>query len=169
MSKIPTLLFVAASIALATTTLDERTLGFTTDGASNGPTRPAISQQGPAVTAISAGRLGQFTAETLPNGVHVQMMADTGATVVTLTESDAQRIGFDMEWLEFNTPIRTANGSAMAARITLDSLSVGGIKMHDVSAIVVRAGLLEHSLLGMSFLGAISRFEIKGDQMVLYR
>jgi aspartyl protease family protein len=169
LSKIPTLLFVAAGIALATTTLDERTLGLASNDAGNGPSRPAINHQGPAVTAISAGRLGQFTAETLANDVHVSMMADTGATVVTLTESDAQRIGFDMEWLEFNTPIRTANGTAMAARITLDSLSVGGIEMRDVSAIVVKAGLLEHSLLGMSFLGAISRFEIKGDQMVLYR
>jgi len=168
LNRVPLLFLVAAGIAMATAMLDESTLNIALSD-NTGPTRPVISSHGSMVTAISAGQRGQFTAETLVNGVHVQMMADTGATVVTLTSFDAQRIGFDLEWLEFDRPIRTANGTALAAGITLDKLSVGGIEIRDVSAIVVKPGLLAHSLLGMSFLGAISRFEIKGDQMVLYR
>ncbi len=169
LNRIPLLFLVAAGIAVATGMIDESTLNFVAEDPDTGPSRPAISRSGPSVTAISAGQRGQFTAETLVNGVHVQMLADTGATVVALTTSDAQRIGIDLEWLEFDRPIRTANGTALAAGITLDTLSVGGIEIRDVSAIVVGEGLLGNSLLGMSFLGAISRFEIRGDQMVLYR
>ncbi len=169
LNQIPLLILVAAGIAVATGAIDESTLNFASSDQENGPARPAISRNGPAVTAITAGQRGQFTAETLVNGVHVRMLADTGATVVALTTSDAQRVGIDLEWLEFDRPIRTANGTAFAAGVTLDNLSVGGIEIRDVSAIVVGPGLLDTSLLGMSFLGAISRFEIKGDQMVLYR
>ena len=169
LNRIPLLFLVAAGIAIATGTIDKSTLNLASSDRDSGPTRPTVSRNGPAVTAISAGQRGQFTAETLVNGVHVRMLADTGATVVALTASDAQRIGIDPEWLEFDRPIQTANGTAFAAGITLDTLSVGGIEIRDVSAIVLGDGVLENSLLGMSFLGAISRFEIKGDQMVLYR
>lgn len=169
LNRIPLLFLVAAGIALATGTINESTLELASGQRENNTPSPATSRNGPAVAAISAGLRGQFTAETLVNGVHVQMLADTGATIVALTNSDARRIGIDLEWLEYDQPIRTANGTALAANITLDSLSVGGIEIRDVSAIVVGPGLLEKSLLGMSFLGAISRFEIKGDQMVLYR
>jgi len=169
LNKLPLMFLIAAGIALATGAIDESTLRFALGEDDTRPAQPGISRVGPAVTAITAGERGQFSAETLVNGAHVQMLADTGATVVALTSSDAQRIGIDLEWLVFDQPIRTANGTAMAAGITLDSLSVGGIEIRDVSAIVVGPGLLQKSLLGMSFLGAISRFEIKGDQMVLYR
>lgn len=169
MSKIPMLIAAAGLIAIAATTLDDKTMSLASQPEATGPERPVVSNRGPVITAISADRVGQFHAETLVNGIHVPMMADTGATVVALTSEDAERAGYDPEWLEFNRPIRTANGTAMAAGIVLDTVSVGGIEIRDVSALVVRPGLLEQSLLGMSFLGAISRFEIKGDQMVLYR
>jgi len=120
------------------------------------------------VTAISADRNGQFTASALVNGVHVEMLADTGATLVVLTAEDAERIGIDLAWLNFDTPVQTANGVAMTAKTILDEVSVGGIPVRDVDAIVTRAGLLTHSLLGMSYLGALHRFEIKGDQLVLH-
>ena len=97
------------------------------------------------------------------------MLADTGATLVVLTAEDAERIGIDLEWLEFNTPVQTANGTTMTAKTILDDVSVGGIEIRDVNALVVRHGLLNHSLLGMSYLGALSKFEIKGDQLVLHR
>lgn len=121
------------------------------------------------VIAISAGHQGQFMAATLVNGVHVEMMADTGATLVVLTAEDAERIGIDLEWLEFDTPVQTANGKAMTARTVLDHVNVGGIEVRDVSAIVSHPGQLSHSLLGMSYLGKLTRFEIKGDQLVLHR
>ncbi len=169
LNRIAPMFLVAAGIALAAGAINESTRDLASSEQESSPARPAVNRNGPSVTAISAGQRGQFTAETLVNGVHVQMLADTGATVVALTNSDAQRVGIDLEWLEYDRPIRTANGTALAASITLDRLSVGGIEIRDVSAIVVGPGLLENSLLGMSFLGAISRFEIKGDQMVLYR
>lgn len=121
------------------------------------------------VTAISAGDRGQFSVSALVNGVHVEMMADTGATLVVLTAEDAERIGIDLEWLEFNAPILTANGRAMTARMVLDNINIGGIEVSNVNALITQPGLLTHSLLGMSYLSKLTKFEIKGDQLVLYR
>ncbi len=149
------------------------------DGHLNGPdTRQSAIQSQPAtqavstqqrVVAISAGSHGQFTAATLINGVHVEMLADTGATNVLLTAEDAERIGLDLEWLNFDIPTLTANGKAMVARIILDEVSVGGIKIRDVRAAVAQPGMLHISLLGMTYLGKLAKFEIKGDQLILYR
>ncbi|MBZ0215251.1 MAG: TIGR02281 family clan AA aspartic protease, partial [Fimbriimonadaceae bacterium] len=89
--------------------------------------------------------------------------------LVVLTAEDAERIGVDLEWLEFNAPILTANGRAMTARMVLDNINIGGIEVSNVNALITQPGLLTHSLLGMSYLSKLTKFEIKGDQLVLYR
>ena len=127
----------------------------------------AVSSKKGRITAITANANGQFHAAALVNGVHVDMLADTGATLVVLSNDDADRIGIDPGWLDFNVPIKTANGTSKAASIVLDEIVVGGIRVRDVEALVAKPGLLDTSLLGMSFIGAISRFELRGNQLVL--
>ena len=119
------------------------------------------------VTAITADRSGHFQVATLVNGIHVNMIADTGATLVVLTEEDALRSGIEPGWLDYNVPVQTANGQAMTARITLEEIRVGGIIVRDVDALVAEPGDLQKSLLGMSFIGKLHSFELKGDQLVL--
>ena len=55
-------------------------------------------------------------------------------------------------------PSETASGRVGAARVTLDHVAVAGARVDHVEALVVRDGL-PHSLLGMSYLGRLSRFE----------
>ena len=52
----------------------------------------------------------------------------------------------------------TANGVARAARVKLDEVSVSGAEVRDVDAYVIESGL-STSLLGMTYLGRLSRFE----------
>jgi len=101
-------------------------------------------------------------------GAHVRFLVDTGASVVALTANDAQRAGVDMDALMFNAPVRTASGQSFAAHVRLASVSVGGVELHDVDAIVMPEGL-SHSLLGMSFLGRLSRVEATPGSLILRR
>lgn len=109
---------------------------------------------------------GHYWAQGQVDGTEVRFLVDTGASVVALTGEDAKRLGFDPQFLTFNVPVHTAGGEARAARIHLSSLSVGGARVEDVDAMVVQQGL-STSLLGMSYLGRLSRFEATPQALVL--
>jgi aspartyl protease family protein len=109
---------------------------------------------------------GHFWAEGVVNGTRVRYLVDTGASSVAFTPVDAQRLGLEPSGLTYDTPVHTANGDAMAARVKLASVSVAGARLADVDAIVVNHGL-PISLLGMSYLGRLSRFVATRDQLIL--
>ena len=125
------------------------------------------SRAGPRKVAIRANRSGHFLVSTVVNGRHMEMMADTGATLVVLHYEDARRLGYGPSSLNYNAVMMTANGRAKAARITLDRVRVGDITVRDVEALVAERGLLSYNLLGMSFIRRLSRFELRGRQLVL--
>ena len=60
----------------------------------------------------------------------------------------------------------TANGPARAAAVKLDNVAVGRAEVTGVEAFVIDKGL-ETSLLGMTFLGRLSKFEATPDALVL--
>lgn len=119
------------------------------------------------VVAVTADRSGNFHIATVVNGTHVDMLADTGASVVVLTYRDAQRVGIDMDALKFVIEVTTANGKTLGAATTIDSLSVGGIEVRDVRAMVSQPDILHDSLLGLTYLKRIGSFQISGDQLIL--
>lgn len=123
---------------------------------------PAPAQQ----AAVRKAADGHFWAEAEVNGAHVRFLVDTGATTVALTETDARRLGLDPSALDYSTGVRTAAGETRAAQIKLASVSVAGARVNDVDALVVREGLTA-SLLGMSYLGRLSRFEATQSALVL--
>ena len=49
--------------------------------------------------------------------------------------------------------VATASGMSKAYRITLDTISVGEIRLHNIEAMVIEGNFPVHVLLGMSFLG----------------
>ncbi len=116
---------------------------------------------------ISAGHGGRFFVEAMIDGSHVQLVADTGATLMALTAEDAQRIGINFGDLDFLYRHRTANGVARATHVVLDEIAVGPVKVGNVRASVSEPGLLHVSLLGMSYLSQLTSFQIRGDQLVL--
>lgn len=110
---------------------------------------------------------GHFEADTQINGRTVRMMIDTGATSTVLTARDAERAGLDTSALNYQVPVATANGQALAARVVLSDIVVGAITRSNVPALVASDGMLEQSLLGMNFIGTLSGFDIRGDRMIL--
>jgi aspartyl protease family protein len=115
---------------------------------------------------LTKGVDGHYWAQGDVGGTQVRFLVDTGASSVALTGDDAQRLGFDPKSLVYDVPVHTAGGDTHAARINLPSLSVGGARVRDVQAMVVRDGLTT-SLLGMSYLGRLSRFEATPEALIL--
>jgi aspartyl protease family protein len=109
---------------------------------------------------------GHFWAETRINGRSVKTLVDTGASLVALTAADARRAGVTVRPKDFVHKVNTANGQTAAARVTLQTVEVGTIKLRNVEAIVLRDGL-SVSLLGMSWIGEVRSVKVKGAEMRL--
>jgi aspartyl protease family protein len=116
---------------------------------------------------VVRGAGGHFRLPTRVNGVTLPMLFDTGASVVTLTHEDAMRAGIPVDRLDYSVMVYTANGTATAARVRLESVAVGSIQRRRVEALVARQGTLDGSLMGMSFLETLSEFAVRGDRLVL--
>ncbi len=119
---------------------------------------------GPAHIARSAD--GHYWAEADIDGRAVRVLVDTGATVVALTRTDAQRLGLRLVPADFVHTVETASGPVKAASVELKQVAVAGARVTKVRAVVVEQGL-PHSLLGMSYLGRLSAFEARPTGLTL--
>ncbi|MFI4933277.1 MAG: TIGR02281 family clan AA aspartic protease [Caulobacterales bacterium] len=116
--------------------------------------------------SIAKSSDGHFWADADVDGHPVHFLIDTGATYVALTSDDAQKLGIDLSSLNYNATVTTANGPARAAPVKLGVISVGRAEVSSVDAFVIDRGL-GTSLLGMSYLGRLSKFEATPDAMIL--
>ncbi len=109
-----------------------------------------LAGKGAATAVLQALPNGQFVTEGRINGKLVRMMVDTGATMVSLSRSQAIQLGLS---LQGGRPIavHTANGVVQATQIVLSSVRVGAIERREVPA-VIQDSSLPIVLLGMSFL-----------------
>jgi aspartyl protease family protein len=119
-----------------------------------------------ASRAILKASDGHFWANGEVNGRTVRFLVDTGATAVALTPDDAQRLGIDPAQLHYGYKVVTAGGQIRAASVRLASITIAGARLDDVDALVIEKGL-DTSLLGMTYLGRLSRFEATRGALVL--
>ncbi|MBI1650601.1 TIGR02281 family clan AA aspartic protease [Hyphomicrobium sulfonivorans] len=119
------------------------------------------------VVELAAQDNGHFNTHAEINGRPVEVMVDTGATMVALSFEDAERAGLYLRDQDFTRSVHTANGVARVAPVTLDRVSIGGITVRNVPAAVTEPGRLKTSLLGMSFLSRLSRFDMRQGRLVL--
>lgn len=117
---------------------------------------------------IKANDSGHFETEAEVNGSSIDVMVDTGATLVALTYEDAARAGVHLKPSDFTHEVRTANGVAKVAPIELGSISIGDITVRNVRGAVTERGKLHKTLLGMSFLSRLSRVEMRSNALVLH-
>ena len=111
---------------------------------------------------IPASGGGHFVTTGAINGRAMQFMVDTGATLVALSQIDADRLGLDYRSGP-RTLIQTANGSVQAHLVTLTTLRIGSVEVNNVNAIVIPAAM-PMVLLGNSFL---NRFQMRRDNDVM--
>ena len=101
------------------------------------------------------------------DGVEVEFLADTGATTVVLSDSDARNLGIDPDKLAYLGEADTANGTVLTANVSLKDVELGPFRDAKIRASVTK-GAMEGSLLGMNYLG-LFRIEIDQDKMILSR
>lgn len=115
---------------------------------------------------VARRRDGHFYLQAEVNGTSVLFLVDTGATQISLTMRDAERIGLELTPAHWVGTVQTANGAVRVAPIRLESVIVGPIAAYNVAA-HVNSGDMEGSLLGMSFLERLSSYEVRGDRLYM--
>ncbi len=111
---------------------------------------------------IPVGAGGHFTTDGAINGRAVRFMVDTGATLVSMSRAEADRLGIDLRGAR---PVRTmtAAGVAEARMLPLRRVRVGEVEVYDVMALVTEAPM-PYILLGNSFL---DRFQWRREHDVM--
>lgn len=123
-----------------------------------GPVAAPVAAPVRRITLMADGG-GHFTSPGRINGQPVQFLVDTGATVLTLSESQAARIGLNHRAGQ-RIRVRTANGEITGHQVQLTAVEVDGHTSYNVAAVVLPADL-PYVLLGNSFL---SRFRLQRDE-----
>ncbi|WP_260294402.1 retropepsin-like aspartic protease family protein [Sedimenticola hydrogenitrophicus] len=125
-----------------------------------------FAQRQMAEVKIWADTKGSYNTVGSINGRMVDMLVDTGATSVAMSETEAKRLGIPYRIKGEKTGVRTASGFARAYAVTLDQVQVGELTLQQVEAVVVEGNSPHRVLLGMSFLGRVN-MQHKGSLMVL--
>lgn len=131
------------------------------------PSEPRSGKMGEAVLTRAEG--GHFYADAYVNGQRVRFMVDTGASRVVLSYEDAQRIGLDPASLSYTMAVSTAAGLTMNAAAKLDYVMIGQLRIDGVKAAVAKPGMMDGSLLGMSYLERLDGYQIKGNTLRLWK
>jgi aspartyl protease family protein len=122
---------------------------------------------GGRVAEIDIGASGHFETTASLNGRPVHVLVDTGATYVALSERQARQLGILLAAGDFKHTARTANGENKVALATLDRVKIGSVEVRDVEVMVSKGDVLPVTLLGMSFLSKLKRFEVHADTLSL--
>jgi len=111
---------------------------------------------------LKRGLDGHYRTEALINGQKVNVLIDTGATGVAISQAVADKLN-----LKSINAIRTntANGDSIGYMVRLESVKVGGVTANNVSAMIA-PGLDGDVLLGMSFLGRMDVRLFKGEMTI---
>ena len=132
------------------------------------PDTPAArAEHGGYVVELKSGSDGHYHAEAEINGRAVQVLVDTGATMVAMTYEDAEAAGIFVTDKDFTHRTATANGAARVAPIMLNRVTVGDITVRNVRGVVSEPGALGITLLGMSFLGQLERVDMRSGTLIL--
>ena len=116
------------------------------------------------IVTIAPDPRGMYHTPGAINGQPVQFLVDTGATTVAMNAIEARRLGVDYLLRGQPVAVATASGRSQAWFVELNEVSVGGIKIHNIGAVVLEGGFPQQILLGMSFL---SQLQMQRNGMLL--
>ena len=131
------------------------------------PRAPAIQAPLGRKMELTADRRGHYTADFRLNGRPIAALVDTGATLVAINASTARRIGITLHPDDFRYKVETANGPTKAASAMIDNLQIGRIVVDNVQAVVLQDKALSGTLIGMSFLNRLGKFEVKNGTLLM--
>ena len=110
---------------------------------------------------------GSYTTVGTINGRTVNMLVDTGASSVAMSEVEARRLG--IPYLLTGTVVRVStasSGNVKGYKVLLDRVQVGDILLRNVKGTVIEGNSPREVLLGMTFLGQL-QMENTGSVLLL--
>jgi aspartyl protease family protein len=115
-----------------------------------------------STVVLKRGLDGHYRAEALINNQKVDVLVDTGATGVAISQRIADKLHLkSIDAIRTNT----ANGDSVGYMVRLNSVKVGGVEAKDVSAMIA-PGLDGDVLLGMSYLGRMDVRLFKNEMTI---
>ncbi|HYG31727.1 MAG TPA: retropepsin-like aspartic protease [Methylophilaceae bacterium] len=121
------------------------------------------SASAPSSVVLYSDSAGHYLTDGHINGVTLKFLVDTGASVVAMNSVDALKAGIDYKQ-GTRMPMHTANGVIQAYRVTVNTLKLGGVTLHQVEAVVNEGESPPFVLLGMS---ALNRLDMKREGITL--
>lgn len=117
---------------------------------------------GNSEVVLKRGLDGHYRAEALINNEKVDVLVDTGATGVAISQRIADKLNLkSIDAVRTNT----ANGDAVGYMVRLKSVKVGGVEAQNVAAMIA-PGLEGDVLLGMSYLGRMDVRLFKNEMTI---
>lgn len=112
---------------------------------------------------LYADKSGHFYGTLKINSASLKYVVDTGATTVAMNSGDAKYAKIDYSK---GTKVRmsTANGIIPAYNVQLNTLKIGTIVLHNITATVIEGGSPPVVLLGMS---AQNKLDVKRENSVM--
>jgi aspartyl protease family protein len=115
-----------------------------------------------AEVVLKRGLDGHYRAEAFINNEKVNVLIDTGATGVAISQRVADKLGLkSIDAIVTNT----ANGDSVGYMVRLNSVKVGGVEANNVAAMIA-PGLDGDVLLGMSYLGRMDVRLFKNEMTI---
>jgi aspartyl protease family protein len=131
----------------------------------NNPNQRVDSQYNNEVAEVrlKQNRYGHYVATGKINHQPVTFLLDTGATLISIPSSIAQKLQLEKG---YPSQSRTANGTITVYATRLDSVSIGAIELKNIRGTINPHMEGDEILLGMSFMKHLEMTQ-KGKLMVL--
>lgn len=115
---------------------------------------------------IQPDKDGHFRINALMNGQNVNMLLDTGASMVALSKDDAKRLGYSYTDKDFTQQGSTASGKVKFIEVKIRNIKIGNMVFKDVPAAIIDQPNVP-ALLGMSFISAFKKVEITENKLFI--
>ena len=109
---------------------------------------------------------GHFYVTLSINNKPINFLIDTGATAMILSKKDGEKLGFNVDKLNFSQLAQTANGEILISPVVFDKVSLGFKNFSNVKAFISHTDM-EKSLLGMRFLSRLKKIELDRNIMII--
>lgn len=113
------------------------------------------------IVSIALNDNQQYITTAVINGVPVEVLVDTGATMIAINSETAKNLGIsttDGEKVE----AATASGMVPSTLVVIKEVSVGDIRLNNVKALIIEGSFPKKGLLGMMFLQQVEITESAG-------
>ena len=118
----------------------------------------------PIEASISPDNDGHFRTNTIINGRSLRMLVDTGASMVAISHTDAEKLGYHFMDSAFNRSGKSATGKVRFVEVNIPEMTVGNITLKNVSTAIIDRSQMP-PLLGMTFISRLKKMEISNNML----